>query len=140
MDNAAILLRIRELITEKGLSDGKFADLIGVDRSGFSKRMSGQIMSGTGFINRIVLELGVSKRWLIDGVGDRYVQRESKENGNDSELVSSLRDEISRLSHALLSKMNELSEVRDLLHKYELDELRGKITESEAKSKEAKAG
>lgn len=143
MKNDEILLRVKELIDERNLSNGKFADVIKMDRSGFSKRMTGAVMVGEGFINRIVLELGVNKRWLTDGVGEKYIQAKEKAKDpkeSESEMVSFLKDENNRLSHSLLNKMNELAEVRDRLHKYELDELRSQISKPDISGQEAKVG
>lgn len=82
MKNNDVLLRVKELISDFGLSDGKFADKIKMDRSGFSKRMTGAVAAGEGFINRIVMEIGVNKQWLLYGTGDKY----PKPIGGSSEL------------------------------------------------------
>ena len=134
MKNDEIILRVRELIKEKGLSDGKFADMIKMDRPALSKRLLGRVMCGEGFVNRIVIELGVNKQWLRDGIGEKYIQRKDKDSTareSESRTVTDLRAENNRLSRALLDKMNEVAELRDALHKHEIEELKSQIMQSE---------
>lgn len=50
------------------LSSSQFADIIRMDRSGFSKRMNGHVAIGDAVINKIVLALSVNKDWLLNGV------------------------------------------------------------------------
>jgi len=70
--NSEIILRVRQLITDHNLSDGKFADAIDMDRSGFSKRMSGKVSVGKAFIEKIVSNFNVERQWLLTGIGDVY--------------------------------------------------------------------
>lgn len=70
-----IALRIRELIKEMGISQNEFADRINTDRSNFSKQINGKLPVGRVLTNKIVVELGVSKSWLIEGKGEKYILR-----------------------------------------------------------------
>lgn len=72
VNNEAVLFRIGNLMHELGYNRGQFADKIGMDRSGFYKRMSGEVSTGNAVINKIVLSLGVNKDWLTTGVGEKF--------------------------------------------------------------------
>ncbi len=71
MDNnqsaVSIQDRIRFLISHQHLSQQQFASRIGVNPSNVSKFLSGKLPMTDGFINKIVVNMGVSKRWLVDG-------------------------------------------------------------------------
>ncbi len=68
-DDAAIIGRIKHLITRLGLRQGAFASRISFNAGNFSKVLSGQLPVSESLINRIVADLGVSKVWLTDGRG-----------------------------------------------------------------------
>jgi len=51
------------------MSQAGFGRRIGIDPSNLSKSLSGRAPLGESLINRLVAELGVSKRWLVDGIG-----------------------------------------------------------------------
>lgn len=72
-NNENIILRVRQLVNELNLSDAKFAARIDMEKSGFSKRMTGQVAIGSGVINKIILALKVNKTWLLTGVGEKYI-------------------------------------------------------------------
>lgn len=74
-----LLKNIRYLIQNSGLNDGKFADKIEIDRSNFSKIIKGKYPCGDAVVNKIVLNLGVSKTWLLSGVGAMYLDSEAQE-------------------------------------------------------------
>lgn len=59
--------RIKYLIRISRRTQAQFAELIGVDPSHVSKVLSGRLPAGESFLNRMVVNLGVSKRWLVDG-------------------------------------------------------------------------
>lgn len=80
MNNESIILRVRELVNERNLSDAKFAALIDMEKSGFSKRMRGQVTIGSGVINKIVLALHINKTWLLTGVGEKYTKENQEIN------------------------------------------------------------
>ena len=65
--NAEIIARIKYLMKEIGLRQVQFARRIGVDTSNLSKYLNAHLPLSESFLNRIVVNLGVSKEWLIDG-------------------------------------------------------------------------
>lgn len=62
-----IIDRIRYLITQSRLSQAQFARRINIDPSNLSKHLSGRLPVSEALINRIVVDLGVSKKWLREG-------------------------------------------------------------------------
>ena len=71
-DRAPITDRIRYLIGLSRLSQAKFAQRLGMDPANLSKVLSGALKMSDVFLNRVVVELGVSKRWLTTGEGVPY--------------------------------------------------------------------
>lgn len=61
--------RVRYLIKLFRKTQAQFGQLINVDPSNMSKFLSGRIPITDGFINRIVVNLGISKPWLEKGEG-----------------------------------------------------------------------
>lgn len=59
--------RIKYLIKLIRRNQAQFADLIGINPSNISKILSGKIPVSESLINRIVVNLGVSKQWLMTG-------------------------------------------------------------------------
>ncbi|MEG1574371.1 MAG: S24 family peptidase [Bacteroidales bacterium] len=91
-----IPLRIKDLIKEMGISQNEFADRINTDRSNFSKQINGKLPVGRVLTNKIVVELGISKDWLLEGKGEKYIlQTKSASNAvvlSTKELQSSTED------------------------------------------------
>ncbi len=67
MVNREIIDRIKYLIREIGLTQGEFAEKIGCDQSNLSKHLNGKLPISESLINKIVINMGVSKAWLKDG-------------------------------------------------------------------------
>ncbi len=67
MENESVISRIKYLINEKGLTQNEFASRIEIDASNLSKHLNGRLPVNDALINRIVVNLGVSKTWLRDG-------------------------------------------------------------------------
>ncbi len=65
--NAEIIARIKYLIKEMGLRQVQFAERIGVDTSNLSKYLNAHMPLSDSFLNRLVVNLGVSKEWLLEG-------------------------------------------------------------------------
>lgn len=65
--NAEIIARIKYLMKEMGLRQVQFAQRIGVDTSNLSKYLNAHMPLSDSFLNRLVVNLGVSKEWLLDG-------------------------------------------------------------------------
>ena len=68
MTNEDIKRRIKYLIHELRLTQGEFAEKIGCDQSNLSKHLNGKLPISEALINKIVINLGVSKSWLKDGL------------------------------------------------------------------------
>lgn len=64
---ASVVDRIKYLITLSRNTQASFSSLIGVDPASLSRVLSGKAAPSDGFLNRIVVNLGVSKDWLRDG-------------------------------------------------------------------------
>ena len=65
--------RIQLLIKSKNLTASKFADEIGVQRSGISHILSGRNNPGYDFIQKILIKYPqISAEWLILGKGEMY--------------------------------------------------------------------
>lgn len=62
-----IIGRIKYLLQLKGLSQARFGTQIGVSPTNVSKHLSGKLPITSGLINRIALDLGVNRTWLLDG-------------------------------------------------------------------------
>ncbi len=68
--------RIQRIITTKGLSPSKFADVIGVQRSGISHILSGRNKPGLELLNKILINFpDISGDWLITGEGEPFKSR-----------------------------------------------------------------
>lgn len=65
--NAEIIARIKYLMKEMGVRQVQFAQRIGVDTSNLSKYLNAHMPLSDSFLNRLVVNLGVSKDWLLDG-------------------------------------------------------------------------
>lgn len=74
MDNisASIIDRIKYLIDQSRMSQAQFASRISIDPSNLSKHLTGKLPISESLINRIVVDMGVSKAWLRDGIGLPY--------------------------------------------------------------------
>ena len=65
--NVEVIARIKYLMKEMGLRQVQFAERIGVDTSNLSKYLNGHMPLSDALLNRVVVNLGVSKQWLLDG-------------------------------------------------------------------------
>lgn len=77
MENSEIIQRIRILQEQSGLTQGALARRISLDPSNLSKIINGRLPVTQSFINRIVVDMGVSKKWLLEGLGLPYEQTAS---------------------------------------------------------------
>jgi len=64
---ASVLDRIRYLIKFTRNTQASFGKLIGVDAATVSRILSGRMAPSESFLNRIVVNMNVSKAWLTDG-------------------------------------------------------------------------
>lgn len=65
---AAVVGRVRHLMGLTRLSQAQFAK-IGLDPANISKYINGHLPITDNLINRIVVNTGVSREWLRDGIG-----------------------------------------------------------------------
>lgn len=65
--NTEIISRIKYLMREMGVKQVQFAQRIGVDTSNLSKYLNGHMPLSDSFLNRLVVNLGISKEWLLEG-------------------------------------------------------------------------
>jgi len=66
---ASVVDRLRYLIKLSRMTQARFAGRVGIDPSNLSRMLSGHIPVTESFVNRVVVDLGVAKPWLTDGVG-----------------------------------------------------------------------
>lgn len=66
---ASVTDRLRYLVSFSRKSQARFSRLIGVDPSTLSKILTERMPVTDSFINRVVVNLGVSKDWLVNGRG-----------------------------------------------------------------------
>lgn len=64
--------RIRYLMSSSRMSQAGLARRLGVDSAYMSKVLSGRLPVTEGFINKIVIDMGVSKEWLKQGTDVPY--------------------------------------------------------------------
>ena len=69
MDNQSVIDRIKFLISELRMRQNSFANRIGTDVSNLSKHLNGKLPISDALVNKIVVNLGVSKVWLTTGAG-----------------------------------------------------------------------
>ncbi len=67
MADIDIINRIKYLMKEFNYRQVDFARKIDVDASNLSKYLNGRLPISDSFVNRLVVNLGVSKQWLEDG-------------------------------------------------------------------------
>ena len=73
-EDSSAVERIRYLIVIMHQTQRSFAHLIGLNPTNLSKILNGRTPVTTGIINRILVNTGVSRVWLTDGVGVPFPQ------------------------------------------------------------------
>lgn len=63
----SIIERIKQLQALLELSQSRFAERMGISAANMSKHLSGKLPVTNGLVNRICLDYGVSRRWLLNG-------------------------------------------------------------------------
>ncbi len=76
---ASVVDRIKYLIKLSRNTQASFSQLIGVDPASLSRVLSGKAEPSQGFLNRIVVNLNVSKDWLVSGTDIPF----PRNTGND---------------------------------------------------------
>jgi len=65
--------RLTQFLQSEQLSPARFADILGVQRSGISHILSGRNKPGFDFIEKIVIKFpNINAEWLITGKGKMY--------------------------------------------------------------------
>lgn len=85
--SVSVIDRIKYLVKLSHLPQGKFAQRIGMDAANFSKVMTGALKLSDSFVNRIVVELGVSKTWLLNGEGIPF---DKNPNGTPEAIIAEM--------------------------------------------------
>ncbi len=80
--SASPLDRVRYLLHVSRKPQSAFAKLLNIDPSTLSKTLAGKLPVTEAFINRVVVNLNVSKEWLAHGVGVPF-ERQGKDSGRD---------------------------------------------------------
>lgn len=75
--SATTLDRIKYLRHVSRKTQAQFAKLINIDPSSMSKVLAGKMPITEAFLNRVVVNLNVSKDWLVDGVGVPFEKNEA---------------------------------------------------------------
>lgn len=63
-----VIDRIKYLIQLSNMTQNAFAHRLGIDAGNMSKHLNGKLPVTEGLLNRIVVEIGVSKKWLKEGL------------------------------------------------------------------------
>ncbi len=71
--------RIKYLIQQSRHTQASFAKLLGIDPANLSRMLSRKTRISEGFINRLVADMGVSKKWLTTGLDIPFPRREEPE-------------------------------------------------------------
>ena len=87
-NNAEIIDRIKYLMRELGMKQVQFAQRLGVDTSNLSKYLNAHMPLSESFLNRIVVNLGVSKEWLLEGTDMPFGKTQVPVGGDPLTAVS----------------------------------------------------
>ena len=71
-NNNDIVKRIKQLMEDGHYNQSEFAKKINMNASNLSKHLNGKLAVSEALLNRLVINLGVSKQWLTDGIGSAY--------------------------------------------------------------------
>lgn len=72
MTEQAAIARIKQLMSSMGMKQAAFAERIGIDPSNFSKHLNGKLPLSENLFNKIVVNVGASKEWLVTGEGEMW--------------------------------------------------------------------
>ncbi len=64
--------RLRYLLNQRRMTQAEMARTLGIDSARLSKILSGRLPVTEGFINKVAIDMGVSKPWLCNGMGLPY--------------------------------------------------------------------
>lgn len=77
-------MRINSLMEKEADNPNSFSKKIGIDPSGFRKKMKGETPIMPKDIKKICEAFGVSKEWLEEGKGDIYINGNVNIGSNDT--------------------------------------------------------
>ena len=86
-----IIKRIKKLMMLMDLSQSAFSGKLGISPANMSKHLSGRLPITVGLVNRICLDLGVSRTWLMTGEDVPFGKPESHTNIHLTEKVETTR-------------------------------------------------
>lgn len=91
-DNEAIISRIKYLIDSKMtvFTQSQFARRLGIDPSNLSKYLTGKLPVSKSLINRLVVDMNVSKQWLLFGEGIPFPRPEHAFDVMPCEITTSV--------------------------------------------------
>lgn len=129
MKQEGIITRINSLMEKEADNPNSFSKKIGIDPSGFRKKMKGETPIMPKDIKKICEAFGVSKEWLEEGKGDIYINGNvnicSNKTMRDMKLDSDTAyHALKRLFDAPHSERKELDNLCDIIfgnNPYELD-------------------
>lgn len=84
MKQEGIITRINSLMEKEADNPNSFSKKIGIDPSGFRKKMKGETPIMPKDIKKICEAFGVSKEWLEEGKGDIYINGKVNIGSNDT--------------------------------------------------------
>lgn len=84
MKQEGIITRINSLMAKEADNPNSFSKKIGIDPSGFRKKMKGETPIMPKDIKKICEAFGVSKEWLEEGKGDIYINGNVNIGSNDT--------------------------------------------------------
>lgn len=73
-----IIERIRQLRSLLELSQSRFAEHMGISPANMSKHLNGKLPITHGLVNRICLDYGVSRNWLLQGTDVPFGKNETQ--------------------------------------------------------------
>lgn len=86
--SATMLERLKYLVKLSHKSQAKFAQLINLDPSSMSRLLAGKLPITEQFVNRVVVNLGVSKDWFTHGDGVPFPKNDPVRNiGNGGRVT-----------------------------------------------------
>lgn len=80
--------RMRHIMALQGLTQAKFAERLGISSANMSKHLSGKLPVTPGLVNRICLDYGVARQWLMYGHDMPYAKSEGDNLRNTAGRIS----------------------------------------------------
>lgn len=86
LPTSTVIERIKYIIKFSRMTQAQFAKHLGIDPSNLSKCLSGKLPVSQSMINRIVVDMGVSKLWLRDGTDVPFAKPSHATEITDNEV------------------------------------------------------